>query len=292
MLGDRHYRTRFTTEVAEDASPSPKQPVARTLLPRCGLEVSRIGLGLAHLHLLSDDAARKRLLHRAIDLGITHFDTARFYSDGFSEATAGRLLAQNRSSITIATKFGLLPTPLIGSLGAAAPPFRKARSLLSKLRMIEYPRRSYTRATMRESLQASLRALKTDHIDIYLLHEPLLTSRLEEGLFEDLEKEKQKGSIRYIGVSGASVDSIVEHYGHFLDVVQTSEASWSENRFVPDITHSLFSNAVRQKGAKLEDDAVQRLMHDALARRPSGAVVVQTRQPEHLEELVTMAEGR
>lgn len=261
------------------------------MLPRCGLEVSRIGLGLAHLHLLSNDAARQRLLRRAIDLGITHFDTARFYSDGFSEATVGRLLAQNRTSITIATKFGLLPTPLIGSLGAAAPPFRKARSLLSKLRMVKYPRHSYTRATMRKSLEASLRALKTDYIDIYLLHEPLLTSRPEEGLFEDLEREKQKGSIRYVGVSGGSVGPIVEQYGRFLDVIQTSEASWSEDRFVPDITHSLFSAAVRQKGA-LEDDAVRKLMQEALARRPSGAVVVQTRQPAHLDKLVAMAEGR
>jgi aryl-alcohol dehydrogenase-like predicted oxidoreductase len=208
-----------------------------------------------------------------------------------SEVTVAKCLAKHRSSITIATKFGLLPTPLIGSLGRAARAFRKARWLLEKYGLIEYPQRSYTRATMRKSLANSLRALKTDYIDIYLLHEPLLGSQPEDGLFEDLEKEKQKGSIRYVGVSGASVDSIVERYGRFLDVIQTSEASWSERRFVPDITHSLFSEA-GQNGRRLEDDAVRKLLHDALARRANGSVIVQTRRPEHLEKLAVMAQGR
>jgi aryl-alcohol dehydrogenase-like predicted oxidoreductase len=144
---------------------------------------------------------------------------------------------------------------------------------------------------MHKSLHASLRALKTDHIDIYLLHEPLLTSHPEDGLFDDLQKAKQAGSIGYIGVSGANIDPMIERYGRFLDIIQTAESSWSESRFVPDITHSLFSET-RQKGVKLEDEVVQSLMHAALARRPNGMVVVQTRWPEHLERLVAIAEGR
>ncbi len=265
--------------------------MVRTLLPRSQLEVSRIGLGLAHLHLLADNASRARLLHCAVDLGINHFDTSRFYSDGFSEVTIGRYLAKKRSGITIATKFGLLPTPFIGSLGHAARPLRKARWLLDRLRLIDYPQRSYARHTMRKSLERSLRALRTDYIDIFFLHEPLGNSRPEDGLFEDLEKEKQKGSIRYVGVSGANVDYIVENYSQFLDVIQTSESAWDESRFVPDITHSLFSEA-RQKGSELGDDAGQTMMRDALARRSNGAVIVQTRRPRHLERLAEMAEGR
>lgn len=134
---------------------------AKTLIKRFGLKISRIGLGLAHVHLPSDDAARKQLLNRALDLGITNFDTSPFYSDGFSEVTIGKFLAQNRQSITITTEFGLLPTPFLGPLGAMARPLRKARSAMSRLQMIEYPRRSYDHATMRKSLQNSLRALKT-----------------------------------------------------------------------------------------------------------------------------------
>jgi aryl-alcohol dehydrogenase-like predicted oxidoreductase len=267
--------------------------VARTLLPRARLEVSRIGLGLAHMHLLADDMARRQLLYRALDLGITHFDTSRFYSDGLSEITVGKFLAKNRNSITIATKFGLVPNHIIGSIGAAAVPLRKARSLLSRLHMIDYPRRSYTRSTMRKSLEASLRALKTDHIDIYLVHEPLLTSCFEDGLFDDLERERKKGTIHYVGISGATVDPVVAAHGDLLQVIQTSESSWNEkSEFVPDITHSLFSNVAYRKGNRIDKKTIRELLNKALARRANGAVIVQTRKPEHLNEVVSMAEGR
>ena len=108
--------------------------MGRTHLTRSGLEMSRIGLGLANMHLLSHQADRERLIKRAFDLGITHFDTARFYGDGLSETTLGKFLPENRAAVTIATKFGLLPTPLIGSLGILAPPFRKGALLTQQTR--------------------------------------------------------------------------------------------------------------------------------------------------------------
>jgi aryl-alcohol dehydrogenase-like predicted oxidoreductase len=67
--------------------------VAWTVLPRARVEISRIGLGLglAHVHLL-DSRTRVALIEAALDLGITHFDTARFCSDGLSERTLGDVL--------------------------------------------------------------------------------------------------------------------------------------------------------------------------------------------------------
>jgi aryl-alcohol dehydrogenase-like predicted oxidoreductase len=266
--------------------------IDKTNLARTGLEISRIGLGLANTHTMSHASDRERLILRALDMGITHFDTARFYSDGLSEVTLGKVLRQNRHSITIATKFGLIPTPLIGSLGIAAPLFRKARSALSKLGLIQYPKRSYTRATLQQSLHASLRALKTDYIDIYFLHEPLLDSKINDDVFEELEREKRKGSIRFIGVSGGEIDSVVARFRSTLDVVQSAESSWSEARFVPDITHSLFSDAMRGKDKKLKDNSIRHLLEQALARRRNGAVIVQTRYLAHLEQIVAWAAGR
>lgn len=134
--------------------------VDRTILTRTGLEISRVGLGFANAHTISHPADRELLIRRALDLGITHFDTSRFYDEGLSEVVLGRVLKASRSAVTIGSKFGLLPTPWVGSMGAAAPVCRKARGLFSKLRLIAYPKRSYTRATMQKSLQDSLRALK------------------------------------------------------------------------------------------------------------------------------------
>jgi aryl-alcohol dehydrogenase-like predicted oxidoreductase len=261
---------------------------ATTTLPHSGLTVSRIGLGFAHAHLL-DPATRVALIHRALDLGITHFDTARLYSDGLSEQTLGKALSAQRSSVTITTKFGLLPTPVIGSMGRAAMPFRKARSLLSKLGLVRYPMRSYSAKTMRKSLQASLRALRTDYIDIYHLHEPLPDTQLSDDLIAELHRARAAGSIRSIGVSGAEIDSVVTRYRSIIDVIQSAESSWSAARWVPDITHSLFSEAARRAPGRLSGDSIRKLLEDALKRRPQGAVIVQTRSPERLTQIVEFA---
>lgn len=274
----------------EDPLLTGKQLAGRTTLPRSTLEVSRVGLGLANMHLLAS-ADRKRLIHRALDLGITHFDTARFYSDGLSEVALGNALQGIRDRVTITTKFGLLPTPLIGSLGTVAPPFRKARSLLNKLGLVTYPKRSYTRDTLQKSLQASLRALKTDYIDIYCLHEPLLDSSVPDDLLEELELSKKKGYIRFIGVSGARIESVVADLWDSLEVIQSAEASWSEDRFVPDITHSLFSASLAERRAHIEKESVRQLLELALARRRKGSVIVQTRHVAHLEEIVAWSAG-
>ena len=266
-------------------------PVAKTTLPRSGLEISRIGLGFAHAHTMPAPD-RMRLIHRALDLGITHIDTSRFYSDGLSETTLGTALRENRGSLTITTKFGLLPTPLIASLGPLAAPARKVRSLFHKLRVHAYPQRSYTPATMQKALHDSLRALRTDYLDIYCLHEPLHDSVIADDLFAALQHEKHKGTIRHIGVSGAEIDAVVTRFGDSLDVIQSAEASWNPVRFVPDITHSLFSNVIRQQNAGLRDSDARTLLESALTRRPRGAVIVQTRNPAHLEQIVSWADGK
>ena len=266
-------------------------PVAKTILPRSGLELSRVGLGFAHAHTMAAPD-RTHLIYRALDLGITHFDTARFYSDGLSETILGPALRENRRSLTITSKFGLLPTPLIASLGPLAGPARKVRSLFHKLRLHHYPQRSYTPDTMQRALHASLRALQTDYIDIYCLHEPLSDSPIGDDLFAALLREKQKGTIRAIGVSGAEIDPVVTRFGSALDYVQSAESSWNPVRFTPDVTHSLFSGVIRQQHADLGTDSARKLLEHALSRRPHGAVVVQTRHPEHLEQIVAWSEGK
>ncbi len=64
------------------------------------------------------------------------------------------------------------------------------------------------------------------------------------------------------------------------------------DRFVPDVTHSLFLEKLHKRGTTLDDISVQTLLHAALARRPHGAVIVQTRNLNHLAKIVTMAAGR
>jgi aryl-alcohol dehydrogenase-like predicted oxidoreductase len=117
------------------------------------------------------------------------------------------------------------------------------------------------------SLHASLRALKTDYIDIYCVLEPELDSHVSGDLVEELDRIKAKGDIRRIGVSGAHIDSVVTTFGASLDVVQCAETGWTESRFVPDITHSLFP--ARRRGPQHTNTApcVKQLLQKTLARR-------------------------
>lgn len=269
----------------------PPAQCARTVLPLSGLHISRIGLGFAHAHLM-DRSGRVALIERALDLGVTHFDTARFYSDGLSERTLGEVLSRRRSEVTIATKFGLLPTPVIGSAGPAALPLRKGRTALNRLGLLEYPKRSYSAATLRRALHDSLRALQTDYIDIYHVHEPLPDTQLSDEVIAELQRAKAAGSIRLIGVSGDTIDSVVARYGPVFDVIQCAESYWDPARWVPDITHSLFSGAVQQSSGTIAAGSIHQLLDRALQRRPQGAVIVQTRSPQRLTQLVEFAAER
>ncbi|WP_232375320.1 aldo/keto reductase [Mycolicibacterium baixiangningiae] len=230
------------------------------------------------------------MVDRALALGITHFDTARLYSDGLSERALGDLLAPRRAAVTISTKFGLLPTPLVGSMGKAAKPIRKVRTLADRLRLVPYPLRSYSAATMRKSLKASLRALKTDYIDIYEVHEPQADTVLSDELVTELERAKAAGTIRSIGVSGNEIDAVVQRYRGVFDVIQAAESSWDAALWVPDITHSLFSDTANRSSSTLPPGSIRKMLHEALVRRPEGAVIVQTRSPERLTQLVEFAQ--
>lgn len=168
------------------------QPVTATRpLGRSGIAVSAIGLGCWAIggHLFRDgqprgwgavdDEESVRAIHRAIDAGVTFFDTADVYGAGRSERVVGRALAGKRERIVLATKFGNL--------------FDEAK------------REGYGADTspgyLRRACDASLRRLNTDYIDLYQLH--VATCPLEEAavLRDALEELVTAGKIRFYGWS-------------------------------------------------------------------------------------------
>ena len=85
-----------------------------------------------------------------------------------------------------------------------------------------------------------------------------------EDVFDALEHLKSDGTVRAVGVSGATIDNFVRRFGHRLDVLQSAESSWSPHRYVPDITHSLFSSTPRPKGASIDEAVVKAALCNAL----------------------------
>ncbi|HUV06847.1 MAG TPA: aldo/keto reductase [Spirochaetia bacterium] len=126
-----------------------------------------------------DDQESVRAVHKALDLGITYFDTADVYGAGHSERVLGEALAGRRSEVVISTKFGLTFN-------------EETRQAGEQDGSVEY---------VRVACQASLRRLNTDYIDLYFLHIGDLDPDRAVSLRDALEEMVKRGLIRSYGWS-------------------------------------------------------------------------------------------
>ena len=141
-----------------------------------GLRVSLTGLGCNNFGARLDLERTRNVVHRALDAGITLFDTADIYGNrGGSETQLGEILGANRQGIVLATKFGM-PMDDASVKGGAS------------------------RRYIMQAVEASLRRLQTDYIDLYQLHQPDPRTPIEETL-RALDDLVRHGKVRYIGSS-------------------------------------------------------------------------------------------
>jgi aryl-alcohol dehydrogenase-like predicted oxidoreductase len=179
-----------------------------------GLEVSRIGLGamtMAGTYTSEgalDDAESIRTIHRALDLGVTHIDTAEVYGPFHSEEVVGRAVKGRRDQVVIATKFGLVshatgdPTPGVTDSSAT---------------------------NIRTAVEGSLRRLGTDYIDLYYQHRVDPNTPIEEtaGAVRDLATE---GKVLHFGLSEAGPETIRRaHATHPVTALQTEYSLWTRD---------------------------------------------------------------
>ncbi len=152
-------------------------------LGNSGLKVSAIGLGCNPFGNEVDAAMAARIVGRALDLGVTYFDTADSYFEGRSEEFLGRALEGKRGDAIVATKFGNPVAP-----GSSAGALRRY---------------------IVDACEASLRRLKTDYIDVYQVHSPDRGTPLEETM-RALDDLVRAGKVRYLGCSNFYEWEIVE----------------------------------------------------------------------------------
>jgi aryl-alcohol dehydrogenase-like predicted oxidoreductase len=173
-----------------------------------GTAGSRIGFGTGGLLRIGSARARQSVLAAALSNGITHFDTAPIYGFGESERALGRFLRGQRARVTLTTKFGLRPSRLAAQL---APLQRAARTVIKQFPVLRqvaarntgplYSSPCFSAAAIRDSLEASLRALRTDYVDFFLAHQASgesMPSQEAIGMLEDL---RRAGKIRAFGVA-------------------------------------------------------------------------------------------
>ena len=177
-----------------------------------GLDVSRIGLGamtMAGTYTGGgglDDAESIRTIHRALDLGVTHLDTAEIYGPFHSEEIVGEAIKGRRDEVVVATKFGL-----VSHSG------RQGRVIDS------------SPANVRAAIEGSLKRLGTDRIDLYYQHRVDPSTPIEDtvGVLAELVSE---GKVLHIGLSEASPDTIRRaHAVHPVAALQTEYSLWTRD---------------------------------------------------------------
>ena len=149
-------------------------------LGNSGLVVSVVGLGCNNFGRRVDLDGTRAVVHAALDLGVNLFDTADIYGNphGASEEMLGAALKGRRDEAVVATKFGM-------DMGGAYGPDHGARG---------------ARRYIMRAVEASLRRLGTDHIDLYQLHEPDPATPIDETL-STLDELVRSGKVRYLGNS-------------------------------------------------------------------------------------------
>lgn len=155
-------------------------------LGNSGLKVSVVGLGCNNFGMMIDAQQTKSVVDTALDQGITLFDTADVYGGGQSEEYLGKALGKKRPQAIIATKFGNPMGPAPNQTGASGHYIVRA-------------------------VEASLKRLRTDYIDLYQIHKPDPETPIEETM-RALDDLVRQGKVRYVGCSNFSGWQLVESH--------------------------------------------------------------------------------
>ncbi|MFH0792451.1 MAG: aldo/keto reductase [bacterium] len=181
----------------------------KRMLGKSGLTVSAIGLGcmgMSEFYGSHDDKESVRVIHRALDLGVTFLDTADMYGTGHNEKLVGRAIRERRGEVVLATKFGNVRGKDGSFLGVCGKP--------------EY---------VRSACEASLRRLGVEVIDLYYQHRVDPETPIEEtvGAMAQLVKE---GKVRFLGLSEAAAQTIRRAVAvHPIAALQTEYSLWTRD---------------------------------------------------------------
>lgn len=285
-------------------------------LPKINICLPVIGFGCSALM----GGGRKnalRLLETAFEAGVRHFDVARSYGAGEAEGALGLFLASHRSQVTITTKFGIQPAEQSATLRTA---IHCARHVA---RFVPFARRLFNRAAgtlnatgvfgvenIKRGLDTSLRELRTDYVDIFLLHEYTADERNDD-LLAFLESAVRVGKIRHFGI-GATLERILKTthvQPELCHIVQFANSVLDRNyrRFLYNpsaifITHTALGDNYRRVSTYLmkdrsrlkqwsaeigvncaDSDTLAALMLNyAVQTNPNGLILTSTKKPARI----------
>ncbi len=181
------------------------------------LQISELGFGCSAV---AGRVSRKDsllALAAAFDAGITLYDTARSYGYGQSESVVGEFMQSRRQSVVLCTKFGIMPAanswkhrlkPLAQLAVRAVPALR---SVARRQVQDQFVGNQFTPEVLRTSLDTSLRELKTDYVDMLLMHAAPASVLQQDDLMDAMSRLVQSGRVRMVGIS-ADLPVIAQYF--------------------------------------------------------------------------------
>ena len=232
-----------------------------------------------------NSSERVKLLSKAENLGITHFDTSPYYGYGLAEIELGKHLHTRRSLFTISTKFGLYPL---------APHINGYMSMLVRkgfkyvIPSLSLPHKDWDVNKAKCSLRKSLIRLKTDYIDFLFLHEPEINYINLEVMLDWLKDEKKAGNIRYWGLAGneENITPFLHTFSELAQVIQSKDSlNYKEAKYLAtnnkktQFTYGYFSNKFEKTFSS------KYILENALKQNPGGSILISSRKIKHLEQI-------
>lgn len=282
----------------------------------------RLGFGCGDLYSGAAHAQSVRLIETAIDAGIRYFDVARLYGNGQAESVLGNVLPRMRDRVIIVSKAGILPwSMLLGPRLAskAAKAVRLAGPLARALVPAPPPSAprfgAFRRADLVRSVNRSLKDLRTDYLDILLLHECSVADAQDAEVAGFLEQLRTAGKIRSYGIATHFPETcqILDETPNVARVVQFGSDAFNRNvgrlpagRAQLVVTHTpikqtlprLLEHFVTDPAAAVrwtkrtglapgDRSAIARLLlADAVAENSAGVVLFSSSRPKRITDAV------
>jgi aryl-alcohol dehydrogenase-like predicted oxidoreductase len=211
--------------------------VEKIILGKTGLRVSRLGFGCSRIASLAARHSSREIiatLEEAVAEGINFFDTAAVYGQGDSERMLGRLCRGRRDKLVLCTKAGLHIGPLQQIVRMAKPFLRPVLTHLSGTRRqvtaqrVQAQQQCFDASYLEKQFHGSLRRLRTDYVDVFLLHSPSSIVIENESVWVFLQRVVESGRARYVGVSCAeSTDIDLWLQEPLIAVFQVQASLWN-----------------------------------------------------------------
>lgn len=264
----------------------------QVILSGTQLSVSRISFGTSRLHHTPTSGGRQEILESAFAEGITHFDTSPYYGFGLAELEIGKFLRTHSGKVTVASKFGLYPP-----LGAGGGYFRvSARKIAGRLvPSLSRPRVDWSIRSAEASLEASLRRIGVERLDLLLLHDPHPQSVDASAVLAWLQQVKSQGRILEWGVAGEAGEfsrwlqdrSPLCRVTQVRDTPEGCQADPVTAAGLP--LHLTFGALADIRGPEATPELIRSRLAGALRRNAAGSLLVSTRSTGHVREIAAAA---